>query len=158
MRRRWITPVRVFFAVCALVIYLGWRLPTERYITPERGFGYVLGIVGGSMMVLLLLYSARKRVRWLKFLGSLSKWFEVHMALGVLGPICILYHSNFSLGATNSNVALFCMLTVAASGLVGRYFYSHIHYGLYGRKMSLSGAAAERRTAAHAPGHDRVPA
>ena len=29
------------------------------------------------------------------------------------------------------------MLTVAASGLVGRYFYSHIHYGLYGRKMSL---------------------
>ena len=69
-RRRWITPARVFFAVCALVIYLGWRLPTERYITPERGFGYVLGIVGGSMMVLLLLYSARKRVRWLKFLGS----------------------------------------------------------------------------------------
>ncbi len=136
-RRRWITPARVFFAVCALVIYLGWRLPTERYITPERGFGYILGIVGGSMMVLLLLYSARKRVRWLKFLGSLSKWFEVHMALGVLGPICILYHSNFSLGATNSNVALFCMLTVASSGLVGRYFYSHIHYGLYGRKMSL---------------------
>jgi hypothetical protein len=127
----------VFFALCALVIYLGWRLPTERYITPERGFGYLLGIVGGCMMVLLLLYSARKRIRWLKFMGSLSKWFEVHMAFGILGPICILFHSNFSLGATNSNVALFCMLTVAASGLVGRYLYSHIHYGLYGRKMSL---------------------
>jgi len=97
----------------------------------------VLGIVGGSMMVLLLLYSARKRIRWLRFLGPLSKWFEVHMALGVLGPILILFHSNFTLGATNSNVALFCMLTVAASGLVGRYFYSHIHYGLYGRKMNL---------------------
>jgi len=137
VRRRWITPVRVFFAACALVIYLGWRLPTERYITPDTGLGYILGIVGGSLMLLLLLYSARKRFRWLKFMGSLSKWFEVHMAFGVLGPICILYHSNFSLGATNSNVALFCMLTVASSGLVGRYFYSHIHYGLYGRKMSL---------------------
>ncbi len=136
-RRRWITPARVFFAVCALVIYLGWRLPTERYLTPDRGLGYILGIVGGSMMVLLLLYSARKRLRWLRFMGPLSKWFEVHMALGVLGPILILFHSNFTLGATNSNVALFCMLTVAASGLVGRYFYSHIHYGLYGRKMNL---------------------
>jgi hypothetical protein len=89
------------------------------------------------MMVLLLLYSARKRIRWLRFMGPLSKWFEVHMALGVIGPILILFHSNFQLGATNSNVALFCMLTVAASGLVGRYFYSHIHYGLYGRKMNL---------------------
>jgi hypothetical protein len=136
-RRRWITPARAFFAVCALVIYLGWRLPTERYITPDTGLGYILGIIGGSMMVLLLLYSARKRIRWLRFMGPLSKWFEVHMALGVIGPILILFHSNFQLGATNSNVALFCMLTVAASGLVGRYFYSHIHYGLYGRKMNL---------------------
>ncbi len=131
------TPARGFFAICALVIYLGWRLPTERYLTPDRGLGYILGIVGGSMMVILLLYSARKRIRWLRFLGPLSKWFEVHMALGVIGPILILFHSNFTLGATNSNVALFCMLTVAASGLVGRYFYSHIHYGLYGRKMNL---------------------
>lgn len=137
-RRRWITPARVFFAVCALVIYLGWRLPTQRYITPDTGLGYILGIIGGSMMVLLLLYSARKRIRWLRFMGPLSKWFEVHMALGVIGPIFILFHSNFRLGATNSNVALFCMLTVAASGLVGRYFYSHIHYGLYGRKMNLA--------------------
>jgi hypothetical protein len=136
-RRRWMTPARGFFAICALVIYLGWRLPTERYLTPDRGLGYILGIVGGSMMVILLLYSARKRIRWLRFLGPLSKWFEVHMALGVIGPILILFHSNFTLGATNSNVALFCMLTVAASGLVGRYFYSHIHYGLYGRKMNL---------------------
>ena len=101
-RRRWITPARAFFSICALVIYLGWRLPTERYLTPDRGLGYVLGIVGGSMMVLLLLYSARKRIRWLRFLGPLSKWFEVHMALGVLGPILILFHSNFTLGATNS--------------------------------------------------------
>jgi hypothetical protein len=60
------------------------------------------------------------------------------MVLGVLGPLCILYHSNFSTGATNSNVALFCMLTVAGSGLIGRYIYAHVHHGLYGRKLELS--------------------
>jgi hypothetical protein len=89
------------------------------------------------MMLLLFLYSARKRLPWLGFLGSVAHWFRFHMTLGILGPLCILYHSNFSLGAANSNVALFSMLTVAGSGLVGRYIYSRIHLGLYGRKTSL---------------------
>lgn len=136
-RRRWVTPARLFFAVTALIVYLGWRLPTERYITPETGFGYALGIVGGSLILLLLLYSVRKRVRWLGFLGSLTGWFDAHVVLGIVGPIFILYHSNFSLGATNSNVALLCMLIVVGSGLIGRFIYSHIQFGLYGRKMSL---------------------
>jgi hypothetical protein len=135
--RRWITPARVFFLVVGVLIYLGWRIPTQRYISPRSGLGYALGITGGSMMVFLLLYSARKRVRWLRWLGSVTRWFEVHMVLGVLGPLCILFHANFSLGATNSNVAFFSMLTVAGSGLVGRYLYSHIHFGLYGRKKTL---------------------
>ncbi|HZF16692.1 MAG TPA: hypothetical protein VE046_12175 [Steroidobacteraceae bacterium] len=135
--RTWITKERVFFTIAIVAIYLGWKLPTERYLTPKSGFGYALGIIGGSLVLLLLLYSVRKRVSWLGFLGSVNKWFEVHMVLGVLAPICILYHANFSLGATNSNVAFWSMMIVAASGLVGRYIYSHIHFGLYGRKMSL---------------------
>jgi hypothetical protein len=118
-------------------LYIGLRMPTEKYITPKRGFGYALGIIGGSLMLLLFLYSARKRIPWLRFLGSASGWFRYHMVLGVLGPVCILYHANFGLGATNSNVALFCMLTVAGSGLVGRYIYARIHHGLYGSKLSL---------------------
>ena len=136
-RRRLITPAGVFGVLSLLALYLGWRLPTERYITPERGVGYALGILGGSLMLVLLLYSARKHFSWLGFLGSVAGWFRFHMVLGVLGPLCILYHSNFSLGAANSNVALFCMLTVAGSGLVGRYIYSRIHLGLYGRKVDL---------------------
>jgi hypothetical protein len=85
----------------------------------------------------LFLYSARKHIRWLGFLGPVAQWFRFHMVLGILGPLCILYHSNFSLGAANSNVALFSMLTVAGSGLVGRYIYARIHFGLYGRKADL---------------------
>jgi hypothetical protein len=88
-------------------------------------------------MLLLFMYSARKRFKWLKFLGPTASWFRFHMLLGVLGPVCILYHANFGLGAANSNVALFCMLTVACSGLVGRYVYARIHHGLYGSKLTL---------------------
>jgi hypothetical protein len=132
-----ITAAGVFAVCAALALYIGWRVPTELYITPERGIGYALGILGGSLMLLLFLYSARKHFRWLSFMGGVAQWFRVHMVLGILGPLCILYHSNFSLGATNSNVALFSMLTVAGSGLVGRYIYARIHFGLYGRKADL---------------------
>jgi hypothetical protein len=31
------------------------------------------------------------------------------------------------------------MIIVASSGVVGRYFYTRIHYGLYGKKATLAG-------------------
>jgi hypothetical protein len=128
---------RVGFIALIVVLYLGWTLPTERYISPTRGFGYALGIIGGSLMLLLLVYSARKHFSWLRFLGPTPAWFRFHMVLGIAGPLCILFHSNFKTGAANSNVALFCMLTVAGSGFIGRYLYAHIHNGLYGHKLEL---------------------
>jgi hypothetical protein len=127
----------VGLTLALVFIVLGLLLPTERYLTPQNGVGYVLGIVGGSMMLALLIYPLRKRKPSLAFLGSIRGWFRTHMVLGVAGPLAILYHCNFSLGATNSNVALFCMLVVAGSGLVGRYLYSRIHHGLYGRRATL---------------------
>jgi hypothetical protein len=136
-RKRLLTWNRVGFIALLVVLYLGWTLPTERYITPTRGLGYALGIIGGSLMLLLLVYSARKRIKWLRFLGPTAAWFRFHMMLGILGPLLILFHSNFKTGAANSNVALFCMLTVAASGFIGRYLYARVHRGLYGRKLEL---------------------
>jgi hypothetical protein len=136
-RRRVLTSGRLFFVLVSVLLYLGWSTQTERYINPNRGLGYALGIIGGSLMLLLLVYSLRKRWTWLAFLGSTPGWFRFHMVLGIAGPVCILYHSNFGTGATNSNVALFSMLTVAGSGLIGRYIYAHIHHGLYGRKLEL---------------------
>ncbi len=135
--RRLLTFDHVFFAVAALLLWIGFTTHTERYISPTRGVGYALGIIGGSLMLLLLVYSLRKRWSWLAFLGSTPAWFRFHMVLGVLGPLCILYHSNFGTGAANSNVALFAMLAVAGSGFIGRYFYVHVHYGLYGHKLEL---------------------
>lgn len=122
--------------VAGLVVW-GMHAHLERYITPQRGLGYWLGITGGSMMVLLLMYSARKRFRWLRWLGGIPAWFEFHMVLGVVGPILVLFHSNFSLGATNSNVALFSMLLVAGSGVVGRYIYTRLHARLEGHEDTL---------------------
>jgi hypothetical protein len=133
-RLRW--PI-IWTVVVAAVLLWGSHAHVERYITPQRGIGYWLGIIGGSMMLLLLIYSARKRAPWLAWLGGIPAWFEFHMVLGVVGPILILFHSNFSLGATNSNVALICMLLVASSGVVGRYIYTRLHAQLDGHEDTL---------------------
>jgi hypothetical protein len=136
-RRRLISSGWLSFLLVAALLCYGWTAHTERYITAKRGLGYALGIIGASLMLVVLVYSLRKRWRWLEFLGSTPGWFRFHMVLGIAGPLCILYHANFGIGATNSNVALFSMLAVAGSGVIGRYIYGHIHYGLYGRKLEL---------------------
>jgi len=125
--------------ILVIVVLIIWGLlaRSEEYLTAENGLGYALGIIGGSMMLLLLLYPVRKKMMVGKYLGSVPAWFKFHMFCGVFGPIAVLYHANFSFGSLNSSVALLCMIVVASSGLVGRYFYSKIHYGLYGRKASL---------------------
>jgi hypothetical protein len=133
--------VGLWLALAAIVA--GLLLPTKRYITPQDGFGYWLGIIGGSFMLALLIYPMRKRMPRLAVIGSVRFWFRTHMVLGVVGPLAILYHANFSLGATNSNVALACMLIVAGSGLVGRFLYARIHHGLYGQKATLRELAAD---------------
>jgi hypothetical protein len=126
------------YALIALFVAAGWLLRDLKLINPEQGVGYWLGIIGGSLMLSLLLYPLRKRIRLLHRLGSTRSWFRLHMILGLVGPLLILFHCNFQLGSFNSRVALYCMLLVAGSGIVGRHFYAAIHRGLYGRKLTLS--------------------
>lgn len=127
----------VFHLLVLLLVYCGWKYGSYLYLTPEQGIGYALGITGGTMMLLLMLYPLRKHARWAQGFGPVRHWFRGHMLLGILGPVCILLHCNFKLGSINGNVALFSMLLVAGSGLIGRFLYSKVHLGLYGRKADL---------------------
>lgn len=129
---------RLGYALAALAVAGGWI--TTRYYTlfdPLEGIGYWLGITGASLMIVLLLYPVRKRIRLLRRFGATRHWFRMHMIFGVVGPTLILYHCNFKLGSLNSSVALICTLLVAASGLVGRYLYAKIHRDLDGHRTSL---------------------
>lgn len=125
-------------AICA-----GWILRGEKLVNPNDGVGYWLGIVGGSVMLLLLLYPASKKSRLMQRLGLIKHSFRIHMILGLVGPLMILYHCNFSVDSINSKVALYSMLAVAGSGIVGRYIYARIHRGLYGRRTNIEELRAE---------------
>lgn len=134
-------PGRSEFALVVFVLFIGlsyaWTRRNEGDWTAESGFGYWLGIGGATMMLVLLIYPLRKRIRALHFLGDIPGWFRIHMILGVAGPALVIAHSNFSLGSTNSRAAMISMLVVAGSGFVGRFLYSRIHRGLYGQQQSV---------------------
>jgi len=135
-----------WYSILGVFILAGWYLRDLRLITPEEGVGYWLGITGGSLMLLLLLYPLRKRIRFMHRLGATKHWFRMHMIFGLVGPLLILYHSNYQLGSFNSQVAFYCMLLVAGSGIIGRHFYAAIHRGLYGRKTSLQELQTELKS------------
>ena len=88
-------------------------------------------------MLLMLLYSLRKHTRWTQNWGALRYWFMLHMVFGICGPVLILFHSTFHVKSLNAGVSFYSMLLVASSGVIGRFIYTRIHYGLYGQRSNL---------------------
>lgn len=131
----------VSYAVLAFVagaLAWGWLNRADLPFDPEYGFGYALGITGGTMMLILLGYPLRKRARpGTHAPGSVGFWFRLHMLLGLFGPMAILFHSRFSWGALNSAAALTAMIVVASSGLIGRFFYARVYRGYSDSKIEL---------------------
>jgi hypothetical protein len=122
----------------ALVLTSGaWFVGRTGLYTPGSDLGYYMGLVGSILMALLLLYPLRKRVRFLQRAGELPHWFKLHMFLGIAGPVLVIYHSTLKLGSLNAAVAFYSMLLVAGSGIIGRFIYTKIHHGLYGRQATL---------------------
>jgi hypothetical protein len=115
---------------------LAWWVRQSAPYTAQAGFGYAIGLIGGSLMLALLLYPLRKRMRALQVLGPLRHWFRFHQIAGILGPVLVVYHSAFHVRSFNAAIALASMLLVVASGLVGRFLYRKIHKGLYGSRST----------------------
>jgi hypothetical protein len=130
-------------ALLLALVWLGWDVAHKDYYKPGEGLGYNLGLAGGLMMLTLLMYSARKHIKFMQRLGQLRYWFRIHMTLGVLGPTLVIFHTTFKLGSLNASIAFYCMLLVAGSGVVGRFVYTRIHKGLYGSRSTLKEAYDE---------------
>jgi hypothetical protein len=126
-----------FGILVTLVIMVGFFLRGEQRLTAESGPGYLFGIIGSLLMMLLMLYPLRKKARFMRNWGPIPLWFRLHMLFGIIGPVLVLFHANFQLGSVNSRVVLGSALLVAGSGIFGRYLYTKIHYGLYGKRISL---------------------
>lgn len=134
--RRSTRDVWVYLAI-GLIVAATWWVTQQGWFKAGDDVGYWLGVAGGTMMLLLLSYPLRKYVRALHRLGKVKWWFLAHMLLGVGGPTLILLHSTYRIGSLNAAVAMYSMLVVAGSGVIGRFIYLRVHRSLSGQKASL---------------------
>lgn len=115
-----------------------WLIGKSGWYTSGDDIGYWLGVAGAVMMLLaFILYPLRKHVRIFQSWGRIKFWLWFHMFLGVGGPLVILVHSTFRVGSLNAGVALYSMLIVALSGIVGRFIYRRVNGGLDGQRADL---------------------
>ena len=114
-----------------------WGVSRLGLFTASSDTGYWIGVAGGVCMLLLFTYPMRKHLRFMQRFGAGKHWFVLHMVLGIAGPMLILLHSTFRIGSVNAGVALYSMLVVAFSGVIGRFLYVRLHRDLHGEKINL---------------------
>jgi hypothetical protein len=136
------------FSLLALFFASAILVRSHDWYTPASDLGYNLGLVGGILMLLLLVYPLKKRVKFLQRMGSTKPWFVFHMLCGVIGPLAIIYHSTFRIGSQNALVAMVSMLLVVASGIIGRFIYVRIHQGLSDHELKLDELEGEEMSEA----------
>jgi len=108
----------------AVALAIGWQLREERYLTPEEGVGYGLGVAGLGAMLLLLLYSLRKRTRRAQW-GRMSAWLDFHIFTGLVGPYLVLLHSSWKFNGL-AGIVMLLTVVIVASGFIGRYIYTAV--------------------------------
>lgn len=116
--------------------------PLHSTFKPGGAWGHGLGILGSSMMLLLFLYSARKRQKLGLRFGKIRHWLNVHIFFGILGPIFVTLHTAFKFGGIVS-ISYYSMVAVMLSGFVGRYLYVQIPRALSGEELTLKQMAAK---------------
>jgi Fe-S-cluster-containing hydrogenase component 2 len=84
-----------------------------------------LGYVGTALMITGLAYVWRRRMPFMRNVGSLRSWFDWHVLSGVLGPSFILLHSAAKLDNWVS-LAFWSMVATVLSGLLGRYLTTQL--------------------------------
>jgi hypothetical protein len=110
---------------------------------PSGNYSHGLGILGASMIIIgVSTYSTRKRMQALWNLGKLSRWLEFHIFLCLLGPILVTFHTTFKAGGVAA-ISLWTMLSVASSGIIGRFLYAQIPKNLQGNELTAGQITSE---------------
>lgn len=134
----------------ALIIYIAYnygsfylldyiqrpRHDEYQLLKPGGFLSHGLGIIGSLMMLLLLLYSLRKRTRAFGKAGAISRWLDIHIFFGSVGPLFIILHSTLKLNGLVA-ISFWSMVLVALSGFIGRYLYIQIPRSIRGKELTM---------------------
>lgn len=103
---------------------------------PSKGVWHLVGWTGSAMMVVMMLYSVRKRFDFMSGLGSMRHWLSAHMLLGILGPVLVTFHTTFKLHGLIAT-SFWCMIVTMVFGILGRYIYIQIPRSINGAELGV---------------------
>lgn len=124
------------YSVVGISQQFGFLTDLKIEYAPSKGIWRILAWIGSGMMMTMMLYSVRKRVAAFRSLGSLKHWLSLHMALGIIGPTLIIFHTTFKLGGIIAT-SFWCMIVTMLFGIVGRYIYVHIPRSVRGAELKV---------------------
>ncbi len=143
----------LFFIGCLALLYFGRayylaplaqkvRHTLHPLLRQSGTWGHLFGIIGSVFMLLLLLYSVRKRFKFARKWGHLNTWLQVHIFLGITGPVLVAFHTVFRLSGLVA-ISFWSMVLVVVSGVVGKYIYEMIPRSLSGMDLNRIELEAE---------------
>jgi hypothetical protein len=134
------------FGASYYVLPLEERPFSDKYelLKPGGTIGLKLGILGTVLFFIIFLYAFRKLIPWLGRLGTARHWMDFHVIAGITAPIIIAFHASFKFRGI-AGVAFWIMLTVALSGVIGRYLYAQIPRSLTAAELTLAELHAGER-------------
>ncbi len=121
------------------------RHPLHGLLKPSGALGLAFGVLAISLFLFMWLYPLRKHARWLGWTGSVGRWLDVHIVMGLSLPFIAAVHAGWRFDGL-IGLGTLSMVIVSLSGVVGRYLYTHIPRDRAGLELSLEESGAERRT------------
>jgi hypothetical protein len=120
------------------------RDPLHAWLRPSGYVGQTAGILAVSIFIFLWLYPLRKKFRWLRWTGAMSKWLDVHVAAALILPVLAAVHASWRFDGV-IGLGFWSMIVVCLSGVAGRYLYVHIPRSASGLELTAEEIASERR-------------
>jgi hypothetical protein len=112
------------------------RMAGHMRLKPGGDTGHGLGVIGGLFILSTMAYSARKKMKPLKRIGTLPGWLNAHVCFGTVGPLLVVLHTGFKVNGLVA-VAFWAMVAVTASGFVGRFLMRQIPRDIKGHALDV---------------------
>ena len=118
------------------------RSPLHPWLRPSGVIGQSAGILALAIFLFLWLYPLRKKVKALAWTGSVGRWLDVHVMAALTLPLLLAIHAAWRFDGV-IGLGYTAILLVCASGVIGRYLYSHIPRARSGVELSRDEVAAQ---------------
>src|SRR5947208_13499221 len=112
----------ILLGVAVGVVFFVWYIQHSNDVSPDSIAGYTYAIIGTLFLLLAaVLYSLKRRSHKKRIVGQLHKTLNWHICFGVLGLVFLFLHSFGNFNPRTGTYALYGMIALALSGVIGRF-------------------------------------